>query len=216
MFRSLEKTSVPTPPVSLADAKLALRIGADDTSLDAVIQDLVTAATERAEHDTDRSLTQVSWLLTMPSWIMSMVDLGRPPMQTLPAWPLYIACWPLAPYLELPRPPLVSVDAVHYYDANGNFTALDAAIYTVDLAPRCGRICLLPNQVWPIVSRRWDSVQISFTAGWPTPAAVPAGIRVGIKKLTSYWFYNPGAGDVPPEIARIFEQYAVKLRGYAS
>jgi uncharacterized phiE125 gp8 family phage protein len=135
-------------------------------------------------------------------------------LQTLPAWPLYVASWPLAPYFELPRPPLVSVQSVSYYDPNGNLQTIDPATYTVDTAPRFGRICLKDNIIWPIVDRRWDAMQIAFTAGYGLPAAVPAGIRVGIKKLVAYWFYNPASDDVPSTVARIFERYATFKRGY--
>jgi hypothetical protein len=213
MLRSLKRTTTPAPPVGLTEAKTAARIDGNDQ--DAWISQLLTAATESAEHDTDRSLCTGAWLLTLPSWVMTMEDLGRPPLQTLPAWPLYIASWPLAPYLELPRPPLVSVASVKYYDSNGVDRTLATTQYTVDTAPRRGRICLLPNVIWPITARRWDAVRITFTAGYATAAAVPAGIKVGIIKLVSYWYHNPtAAGDVPPEISRIFERQAVHTRGY--
>jgi hypothetical protein len=212
MLRSLEMTSTPAPPVSLADAKLGCRI--DNALMDAHVQDLVDAAIEEALARTGRSFCTTTWLVKIPSPLMQMQDLGRPPLATLPAWPLYIAAWPLAPYFELPRPPLVSVQWVKYYDPNENFITMDPAIYSVDAAPRFGRICLLPNQVWPITDRRWDAMQIAFTAGYGVASSVPAGIRIGIKKLVSYWFYNPDADDVPAPIGRIFDRYASLNMGY--
>jgi hypothetical protein len=212
MLRSLEITDTPARPVTLTQAKLAARI--DNDLMDQHLENLLDAAIEEALGRTGRSLCTTTWLVKIPSPLMQMQDLGRPPLQTLPAWPLYVASWPLAPYFELPRPPLVSVQAINYYDPNENWITMSPSIYTVDTAPRFGRICLLPNQVWPITDRRWDAMQIAFTAGYGTPDQVPAGIKVGIKKLFSHWYYNPEDDGVPSPIGRIFERYAAFNRGY--
>ena len=211
MFRSLKMLSTPASPVSLTEAKTACRI--DTSAMDTAVQDLLSAAIEQAEHDTDQRCAIGNICSEAPSWIMNMQDLGRPPMQTLPAWPLYIAAWPLAPYLELPKPPLVSVDQIRYYDANNVLRALDPTIYSVDASPRRGRITLLPDQVWPICADVELGADHLHGRLWAA-SQVPSGIKVGIQKLVSYWYYNPGAGDVPAEIARIFERYAAKCQGY--
>lgn len=183
MLRSLARTSTPALPVSLAEARLAARI--DTTDLDGHVAELLAAAVEQAEHDTDRQLSTATYRLT------------------LDAWP--------AVAIELPRPPLVSVESIEYYDQAGVLRTLAADQYTVDTAPRLGRVLLAPGAAWPGVQTRADAIRIAYTAGYGTADQVPAGLKVAIKKLVSHWFHQP-AGDVPAEIARIFQAYWAGVR----
>jgi len=213
MLRSLAKTSTPASPVSLTEAKVAARV--DTADLNGLVQDLLDAATERAEHDTDRSLTTTTWLLKIPEWRVIGQDVDEPPQPSLPNWEFAAADWPVQYFLELPRPPLVSVESIQYYDQTNTLQTLAAEDYRVDVAPRFARISLVgETAVWPHTARRWDAVQIAYTAGYGDPADVPAAIRLGIKKLVTHWFHNPAQMEVPGEIARIFELHAAHRRGY--
>lgn len=213
MLRSLAKTNTPANPVTLTEAKVAARV--DTADLDAMVQDLLNAAIERAEHDTDRSLCTTTWLLKVPDWVSIGVDVDEPPQPSIPNWEFAAADWPVTFFLELPRPPLASVQSIQYYDQTNTLQTMAAELYRVDTAPRYGRIALVgETSVWPHTARRWDAVQIAFTAGYGDPEDVPAAIKVGVKKLVTHWFHNPAAMEVPAEIARIFELYAAQRRGY--
>lgn len=213
MLRSLQRTNTPQSPVTLTEAKTAARC--DTAELNDLVQDLLNAAVERAEHDTDRSLCTTTWLLKLPGWTTIAQDVDQPPQPNLPNWEFAAADWPVTYYLELPRPPLVSVQSVKYYDRLNVLQTMAASDYRVDVAPRFGRISLVgETAVWPHTARRWDAVQIEYTAGYGAPASVPSAIKVGIKKLVTHWFHNPAAMEVPQEIARIFDLFAVHRRGY--
>ena len=78
--------------------------------------------------------------------------------------------------LKLPRPPLLRVDAIQYYDANDTLTTLGSSAYLVRTPKKQpGEIELAPNQVWPALSPlRQYPILIQFVAGYITPVTANA------------------------------------------
>ncbi len=131
-------------PVTLQETKNHLRVTLDDD--DARISNLIRSATAQVEEYTGRALVERQVKLILDSF---------------PAGDI-----------ELPMPPLKSVQAVKYWDEDGVQQTLDAAIYQVDTASLIGRIVLAEGQAWPATAQRIDAVTVEFTAGYGAAADV--------------------------------------------
>ncbi len=136
-------------PVTLAEAKLQCRV--DSTDEDALITALIVAARRRAEGRTGRALITQKWRL----------DLDKFPVDTI----------------EIPRPPLASVESITYLDSTGTRQTLNAAEYQVIDNETPGRVIPVYGKSWPDCRVVPGSVQISFTAGYGAAAAVPEEIK---------------------------------------
>jgi uncharacterized phiE125 gp8 family phage protein len=162
-------------PITLAEAKLQLRVDDDITSDDGLISALITAARQKVEIETRRALvtqTQVLKLDQFPS--------GENPV------------------IELPNPPLQSVSAVQYVDQNGDTQTLAASEYIVDTVSEPARITPAYNTFWPLTRAQINAVTVTFVCGYasgsgsPTDYAanVPQALKAAIKLLVGHWYEN--------------------------
>jgi uncharacterized phiE125 gp8 family phage protein len=153
--------SVVTPPVGqlfdLEIAKKHLRLDADveDDLLGTLF---IPAVVERGETATRRAFLEQTWDLR----------LDAPPC----GW-----------WIEIPKPPLISVTFVKYIDTAGVEQTWGATNYTVSApaGPRCraGRLALAPGVSWPTCRQQIEAMTIRFVAGYGTEAEdVPAQLRV--------------------------------------
>lgn len=127
-------------PVTLAEAKAQCSVADDFTADDALLSSMIAAARGQAEHLTGRTIPAQGLELVLPEF-------------------------PRVRWLELPRPPLVAVEAVTYLDHGDQEQAMDTADYRVDIDSMVGRIYAAE---WPETVRgRHDAVRIRYTAGWP-------------------------------------------------
>lgn len=135
-----------TPPaelaVSLADAKLALKI--DDNDQDELVEAWVAGIVTHAENLTGRSFVNQVWRVT------------------LDAFPAAV---------ELPRPPIATVTFVKFYDANGALQTLAPQDYTVDAVSEPGYVVPAPGKSWPATSGQINAVQVEYSAGYGADAA---------------------------------------------
>lgn len=132
-------------PVSRAEAKRWFRIDADDTSHDQVIDLLIKAMREDAENLTLRAYVSRQYRLTLDDW---------------PSDERY------GLKIELPFPPLISVDSFKYVDTDGVLTALAATEYTVYDEYEPAFIIPAWEANWPTIRRVPDAIQVVFTAGY--------------------------------------------------
>lgn len=139
------------PVITLAEAKLHLRVDTDLTLDDAAITEKVEAATEWLQDATDKA------------WMTAVYDLH-----------LWDFAWQ---WYELPYPPLQAV-SITYLDANEARQTLSPAVYRVITWETPGWIELADGQTWPIVADRPDAVTIRFTAGHLVPFTVVAATDV--------------------------------------
>lgn len=161
-------TLIATPgvePVTLAEAKLHLRVDAADD--DTLIAALIVAARNQAESRTGRALVTQQWRL----------DLDRFPVDTI----------------DLPLPPLQSVESVTYLDAYGVRQNLAESEYTVIANETPGSVIPDYGKTWPGCRVTPGSVQISFTAGYGLAAAVPQDIKQWMLVQISQWYENRDA-----------------------
>jgi uncharacterized phiE125 gp8 family phage protein len=156
----LALTSAPaSEPVSVDEQKLHSRIDApDDNQFLAVA---IAASRQWIEQYLGRQLVTATWTMTLDEF-------------------------PGDGVIELPRPPLVSVSSVKYYDGDRVLQTFDPASYYVHAsgggpeAPM-GRIELAEGSAWPTTYDGEGAIEVAFVAGYGADAAVPAQIRQAIQ-----------------------------------
>jgi uncharacterized phiE125 gp8 family phage protein len=100
------------------------------------------------------------------------------------AWDLVLDSFPCERWIEIPKPPLVSVVLVTYVDTSGVTQTWATSNYTVDVpvGPRCrrGRLVLAYGAYWPTTRSQANAVTIRFRCGYVDQSGeTPAGpVRV--------------------------------------
>lgn len=170
-------TSPALEPVTLADAKAHLRLDSDDD--DQLLTAAIVAARVHVEALTRRLLIEQGWRV-------------------------YLDRWPKKRIVTLVPAPLISVDAVTVYDANGDPSVVDADDYEVDTVAVPGRL-VLSGSAPVAVGKAVNGIEIDVTAGYgPSSVDVPAPLRQAIVRLVAHWYEHRGAvghdmaGSVPP------------------
>lgn len=157
-------------PVYLDEAKSHLRVEADVTDDDILIDAMIVAARRHCESFLGRALITQTW-------------------------DLYLDAFPDCGYIELPLPPLASVTTVKYKDSDGTLQTWDAANYIVDTVSEPGRICLANSISWPTTYDEVQAVQIRFVCGYGTASAVPQNIKHAILLKLTDLFENRGDSE---------------------
>jgi uncharacterized phiE125 gp8 family phage protein len=149
------------PIISLADAKAHLRVLHDDDN--GYISGLIETAGD--------------WLFGENSW------LGRPAPAS--EWELTLCEFP-AGRLDIPKPPLVSVDGVFYMPSDGGAEQELTGFRTLGESGS-GYILPAKDLEWPETDSEPESVRIEFTAGY---ALLPASIKRAALLLIGHWYEN--------------------------
>lgn len=156
-----------TPALNLALVKMQRRVG-QANGLDLLFTVWIDAAAQHFEEQTGRQLITAAY----DYWLDSFPPVDR--------------------FIELPKPPLQSVLAVTYTDADGETQTIDSDDYTV-LAPdgdyaRPGRIVLNAGASWPTTTTRERAVQIRFTCGYgDTAEDMPALVQAALLFLVGHF-----------------------------
>jgi uncharacterized phiE125 gp8 family phage protein len=186
-------TAPATPAVSIEEAKVYVRLAGDDGSHNALLANLVGAATSVVERKTGLALITRTYALQLDGF-----PGGADPV------------------IYLPKPPALAVSLVRYLDDAGSWITLDAALYTADVASVPGRVAPAPDTAWPGTRRMLGAVQVTYTAGYgPAASDVPEDLRLAILMLAGHWYDNPTAAssmslsEVPMAFAAILEQHAM-------
>jgi uncharacterized phiE125 gp8 family phage protein len=159
-------TAPAAEPITLAEAKAHCRVDFNDD--DALIFGLIITMRQRAEAITRRALIAQQWRYTTDAF---------------PTGALITRQWRFAtntaPYgqLALPKPPLISVDSVKYLDAAGVLQTLAPSAYDVHAEELMGSIVPVYGTTWPDTRSHLGAVQVDFTAGYASAAAVPQSIK---------------------------------------
>lgn len=161
--------SVVTPPavtpiacVGLSAIKAHLRVASELTDEDDLIAAYVAAAWEFAEALTWRQLLTATLRLTLPAWECPLL---------------------------LPKPPLVSVESVKYYDAENELQTWDAANYRVHTTAGVSEIHPVYGVSFPSLYPRGDAVQVEYVAGYGEAAAdMPPSLLHAVKLLVGQYY----------------------------
>lgn len=96
--------------------------------------------------------------------------------------------------IELPIPPLMSVDQIRHLDSDGVWQTVAPATYGYSTYGLVGYVYKKAGQSWPYAASEPGAVEISFTAGYPDGDTVlenMRGIRKALKLLAGHYFHNP-------------------------
>jgi hypothetical protein len=174
-------------PITLAEAKAQCRVELDFLTDDAYLVALISAARILAEafaRTTFLATTYDYFLDSFPAsfngYLNRLVRQQGPSPQWLPNG---------AAIIDLPKPPLVSVASVKYYDPAGTLQTVDASTYTVSTGMG-SRVQPLIGNVWPVVQPRIDGVVVRYTAGLSNAALVGANIKAAVKLIVSHLYEN--------------------------
>lgn len=176
-------------PVSLTEAKAHLRLPPETSPEDDLLAALVSAARLHVERATKLVLITQSWRL-------------------------YLDAWPTDGVLALRLNPVLSVDAITVYGADGAPELLPTGAYSVDTASRPGRVAVAPGTLAP--GRTLNGIEVDLTAGFgPSGVTVPQPLRLAILMLATRWYEGRDgrfSDSVPGDIADAFEALIAPYR----
>lgn len=158
-------TAPQTEPITLAEAKLHLRI--DTATEDAPITAWIAAARQYGEAFTGRAFIEQTWddkRAGFPYWSDGVI-------------------W-------LPKPPVTSVPSITYIDTNGTSQTWAADQYQKDLpsGPTAARarITTAYGVTYPSTRSVFNAVTVRFVCGYGTAADVPEAIKAAMLLLIQY------------------------------
>ena len=113
-------------------------------------------------------------------------------------WDLILDTWPEGDYIEIPRPPLVSVTHVKYFDTDETEATMSSGLYYVDTNSEPGRVHLQYGETWPTTTLRpANGVAVRFLAGYGSVATlVPAEIKQAMKLLVGHMYERRESSDI--------------------
>lgn len=146
-------------PISLADARLHLKLDTSGSPAshpdDDLVRALIQAAREWCEAFTRRAFVQRTVRLNLDGFPVDGDE------------------------IELWSPPVASVTGITYLDENGASQTLAASVYTADLDAWPPRISLKLDQTWPATADLPQAVKVTYLAGY-SPATSPADYRANV------------------------------------
>lgn len=173
-FRYVLTTAPTAEPLTLADVRPHLRIDDDDTSQDATLNILISAARRYAETYTGRALMPQHWCAVGDSF----PGCALPPVPGLSyAYRAVIAHPADELVIKLLRGPVTAIDSIVYVDTSGAPQTLDPATYIFDPSDLVQRIAPAYGSVWPMARAQLAAVKITFSCGYANAASVPPTIR---------------------------------------
>jgi uncharacterized phiE125 gp8 family phage protein len=171
-------------PVSLAEAKLHLRV--DHDADDALIASLVSAAREECEHLLERALA--------PQTLQLLLD----------EWPAEI---------RMPKPPLVAVTSVQYVDASGVLVSLPADQYALDQGQEPSWVLPAMDADWPETALVANAVRVEYVAGYEAadcPPLIKQWIKLRVGTLYAYREADAERAPVASGFAdRLIDRYRI-------
>lgn len=142
-----------TPPVALAVSLEAARLSArlDGPEADVELRQVIGQHTRDAEHETGRALVAQTFRLTLDKF---------------------------PPAFRLEHPPILAVEHIKFYDANGVRQILHPDDYLVDNESEPGEIVPAPGRAWPATQDRINAVEVQYSCGYGVDdSAVPDEIK---------------------------------------
>ncbi len=169
---SVKELIAPTvEPISVTEVKAFLKL--DHDADDSLITDLIIAARLYCEQVTGRSFIMRQYQYMLDQWPNEKLQI-----------------------LSLPKPPLLDVVSIHYYDEKEVRQLYPAEYYYSDAVSTPGRLVLKSNVTPPITYRKAAAIEITYHAGYGHVATdVPAPLRQAILRLTAYLYEHRDMHD---------------------
>ena len=150
-------------PVSLAEAKMHLRVDGSDE--DAFITALIGAAVAHFD---------------------GLGVLGRCMVtQTWAQWFAFSPRW-----VRLRMTPFQSLSSVEYYDQDNVLQTATLADFEVRLDGDFVLVGPVDNAAWPTTYNRIDAVKLTYVVGYGDAADVPQSIKQAILLTVGHWYQN--------------------------
>jgi uncharacterized phiE125 gp8 family phage protein len=171
------KSGPRTYPVSEAELADLLRL---DSYEDPTFKFILHTATEAVIAYTGRALLEQTFTIQFEGYPGTGTEtLGLDRLYLVPN-----------KWIELPYPPLISVQSVKIVDQNGDEDVIPSTDYRLDLINEPGRLNF--KGYWPNMGTD-DFLTIAYTAGYgDNPNDVPFGIRHGILMTAAYLYEHRG------------------------
>lgn len=188
-YRTVVTDAPAVEPVTLAEAKLHLRVDGDDEN--AYITSLIIAGREWAEGFTRRAFINRSVRLSLDEF----------PSE-----------------IKLPFGTTSSVNTLTYTDTDGASQTLTSGVtYTLDTHSEPARIVPYYNTDWPSTRDVPNAVQVTYVVGYGEAAtAVPTSIKQAILLAVGHWYEHremvADAGtlaEVPLAAQALLTQYRI-------
>lgn len=181
-YRTVVTIEPASEPVTLAEAKVHLRVDHDDENT--LIESLITAARQWAETETNRRFINTTIRLS------------------LDAFPCEF---------RLPGGKTQSVTSITYVDGDGTTQTLATSVYTLDSDSEPARIVLAYNQMWPQIRDVPNAVKVLYVAGYGSAASdVPAGIKKAILQHCLHQYTREPEPNVLESAQRLLDPYRIK------
>lgn len=212
LIQTLKLLQAGANPLSLEEVKAHLRVESDDD--DTLIESLM----DTAQNDLDgrdgilgRALLTQRWQINRSHFAHAPV-LGAEWRWRDRLWNPTI--WRELQAIDLPLPPLQSVDSVKYIDTSGALQTLDPATYrTVDGGGDKWQILPKLGCNWPTHAPEPDAVQIQITCGYETVEALDQErriIRQAMLLKIGIWYENREAALVADRAASVELPFGVR------
>jgi gp6-like head-tail connector protein len=204
-MRSTLVTAPAVEPLSLADAKLHLRVTTDTE--DSLISTYIKASRLLCEQHTQRAFITQTWRVFLDAW---------PATEKGDQWwdgtrqGAIGEMFEEKSELELPRAPLQSITHVKTYDTSDVASVFDPSKYGIDTAGSPGRLFLKSGYSWPTPGRSHNGIEIQFVAGYGATAdEVPEDVKTAITMLTAHIYENRGdtKAEMPSMVQLLLSQY---------
>lgn len=183
-----------TPPSydSLSLNEVKSQISFDGNEKDLFMANvIIPAAYEFCATRQRRAYTEQTWELWLDRWPYKdryhRTDWRRPTKE----------------YIQIPLPPLQSVEWVKYYDTDNIERTMDAAGYFVDTVTEPGRVVLGHGKSWPSeILRPANGIVVRFVAG-NIAGQIPYKSKLAMLMLIAHWDQNREAvviGSISKEV----------------
>ena len=203
--------------VSIADFKAFARIDSSDSTENTLIESLIFLAQDMAEAYTGRAITFQTITLSLDRLPFYQDEKLQEGVYTAPDLQSN------SNYIVLPKPNLIAVNSVKYYNNDNGASTFATSNYYVDTSSEQGRVVLKNGVSWPTASelRNANAYEIEYKAGYgssnsDTAANVPKPLIYAIKMLALHLYENReiatsnSVNMIPNTIAMLFSPYKVQ------
>ena len=163
-YGKLRLSSAPTlTPVSVAEAKVHLRIDSSFTDDDTYIGTLIDVATLAAENYTNLALMEQTFVLDIDAF-PDYFNLLKGTLRTL------------------------TINSITYKDENNSSQTLAASNYVADGSIKPARVYYTPDAYIPSTFEIPNAVNVNFTLGFTAASQVPAPIKQAILLMIGTYY----------------------------
>lgn len=182
-------STITTEPVTIEQARSQIGLDPSDSSMDTLLNTLITAAREYVEKYTNRSLITADWIAYADNF---------------PAWEI-----------NLFKLPVTEITSVSYYDVNNQLQTISANDYDTDLVSEPVRISPAYGKSWPDTYDKLNAVEIAFKSGYGAAATdVPKTLQAVILMIITHLEANrgdEGFRTLPKTIDFLLNDYRIEL-----